>query len=204
MKRDFGPGVLLSTMAHEMLLGLLRKHGNHVSPQHSLALEQLLDGLTKQGLGTSPGRRAYALPCGSGKTLCVVAWVAAQYQLGLSLSIAISAQQIESLCSIKSGLIDAGVPECQIGIRHAASSGVRWPDTGDDDRPIMLGSHARIQGKLEMPAFCRYQGAPRDLLIWDESLISSDSSTHRVQDAKTSLGHFCVDGNGQRASGVYR
>jgi hypothetical protein len=190
MKRDFGPGVMLAATAHEALIHLLRKHGNQVSPQHSLALEHLLDGLTKQGLGTSPGRRAYALPCGSGKTLSVVAWVATQYRLGLGLSIAISAQQIEALCSIKTGLVDAGVPEGLIGIRHSAGTEVRWPDTGDDDRLIMLGTHARIRGKLEMPAFCRFQGSPRDLLIWDESLISSDSTTVSVQDAITALRHF--------------
>lgn len=195
MRRDFGPSVLLPKVAHEMLIETLNRHGNHVSPQHALSLEQLLDGFTKQGLGISPGRRAYGLPCGSGKTLSVVAWTAAQYHLGLSLSVAISAQQIDSLCNIKSSLIEAGVPEPQIGIRHTAGSAALWRDTGDEDRLIMLGSHVRIQGKAEMPAFCRHKGQPRDLLIWDESLISSDSTTLNVQDAKTSLGHFCADGS---------
>lgn len=191
----FGPSVSLSKLAHELLLTQLTKHGNEVSPQHALALEQLLDGFTKQGLGINTGRRAYALPCGSGKTLSVVAWIAAQYQLGLGLSVAVAAQQIESLCQIKSSLIDAGVPEHLIGIRHAKGAAATYPDTGEADLPIMLGSHSRIQGSLEMPSFCRHRGMPRDLLIWDESLVSSETTTLDVHDAASALNHFCAAGD---------
>lgn len=190
-----GPSVSLSKLAHELLLVQLRKHGNEVSPQHALALEQLLDGFTKQGLGINAGRRAYALPCGSGKTLSIVAWITAQYQLGLGLSVAVAAQQIESLCQIKSELVAAGVPESLIGIRHTKGTAARYPDTGEADLPIMLGSHSRIQGSLEMPSFCRHRGMPRNLLIWDESLVSSETTTLDVHDAVSALNHFCVVGD---------
>lgn len=194
MKRDFGPSVLLPQVAHAMLVGMLQRHGNHVSPQHALALEQLMDGFTKQGLGITPGRRAYALPCGSGKTLSVVAWIAAQHKLGLGLSVAVSAQQIKSLCDIKDALIVEGVPPGLIGIRHSMCAGsVGWPDTGEEDRLIMLGSHSRIQRSDEMPSFCRHKGQPRDLLIWDESLISSDTRIVEVHDADRALSYFCAD-----------
>lgn len=196
MKRDafdLGPSVLLPKVAHEMLLGMLQRHGNYVSPQHALALWQLLDGFTKQGLGITPGRWAYALLCGSGKTLSVVAWTAAQYKLGLGLSVAVSAQQIESLWNIKDALVAEGVPPDLIGIRHSMGTGGRWPDTGEEDRPIMLGSHSRIQGSDEMPSFCRHEGQPRDLLIWDESLISSDTTTVGVHDASSALAYFRAD-----------
>lgn len=191
MKRDIGPAALISTMAHDTLLAMLQRHDNHVCASHSLALWQLLQGFTNQAMGIHEGRFAYGLACGSGKTLSVVAWVAAQYKLGLNLSVAISAQQIKSLDELKDGLIAEGVPEPLIGIRHTMGlkSGY-WQDTGDEDRPIMLGSHSRIQRSEEMPTFCRYKGEPRDLLIWDESLISSDTTAIVVHDAVSALAYF--------------
>ena len=91
----------LTTLAHRRLIEMLQAHGNGVCEDHSFALWQLLSGFTEQGLHIRNRRIAYALACGSGKTLSVVAWIAAQYQLGLNLSVAVSAQQIASLCVIK-------------------------------------------------------------------------------------------------------
>lgn len=183
----------LTTLAHQLLIEMLERHGNGVCEDHSLALWQLMTGFTEQGLHIRNGRFAYALPCGAGKTLSVVAWIAAQYKLGLGLSVAVSAQQIASLCIIKKALIDAGVPESRIGIRHTHGAAADYPDTGVDERQIMLGSHSRIRGKDEMPAFCSYKGALRDLLIWDETLLSTDATTLVLNDADTGLMHFAKD-----------
>lgn len=180
----------LTALAHKLLLEELARHGNSISRLHAFALWQLVSSLTDQGLQIRPGRYAYALPCGAGKTLGVIAWIAAQHRLGLGLSIAVSAQQIDSLCVIKSGLIKAGVPENQIGIRHTKGHAAAWPDTGEEDRPIMLGSHARIRGKDDMPTFCTHRGAPRHLLIWDESLIASDATTLPMKLTETALAYF--------------
>lgn len=202
MKRDeFNPAIALQSrapeltmLAHHLLLSELKRLGNGISPDHSLALRQLLSGFSDQGLHIHHGRLAYALPCGSGKTKSIVAWIAAQHRLGLGISVAVASQQIVALCDIKSELIEAGVPETLIGIRHTKGSEVRWPDTDNEDRPIMLGSHSRIRGKDEMPAFCRYKGLPRDLLIWDESLISADVTVLELNVVDTALTHFTKNG----------
>ena len=183
----------LTTLAHRRLIEMLEGHGNGVSEDHSLTLWQLLSGFTEQGLHIRNRRIAYGLSCGSGKTLSVVAWIAAQYQLGLGLSVAVSAQQIASLCAIKEALIKAEVPETMIGIRHTFGSAAQYPDTGDEERSIMLGSHSRIRGKDEIPAFCLYEGTLRDLLIWDETLLSTDATTLLLNDADTALMHFAKD-----------
>lgn len=203
MKRDgFDPATALQSrapeltmLAHRLLLLELQRRGNGISPDHSLALRQLVSGFSDQGLHINHGRFAYALPCGAGKTTGVVAWIAAQYKLGLGLAVAVSSQQIVALCDIKSDLIEAGVPETHIGIRHTKGSAFKWLDTGDEDRPIMLGSHARIRGAEEMPAFCRYRGMPRDLLIWDESLISADTTVLDLSYADTALMHCAKGGS---------
>lgn len=44
-----------------------------------------------------------------------------------------------------------------------------------------------------MPDFCRHRGVPRDLLIWDESLISSDTTVLDLSYTETALMH-CAKG----------
>ncbi len=185
----------LTTLAHTLALETLQKEKpKGISASHSLALRQLMLNFTEQGLHLNRGRYAYALPCGAGKTTGVVAWIVAQHSLGLNISVAVASQQIEALCSVKSNLIKAGVPEYLIGIRHSKGASMIHPDTGASDRPIMLGSHSRIRGASEMPEFCRYQGAPRDLLIWDESLISADATVLDLKYTITALSHWTQGG----------
>lgn len=185
----------LTTLSHTLALEKLQTDKpNGISPNHSLALWQMMSAFTAQGLQINRGRYAYALPCGAGKTTGVVAWIVAQHRLGLNISVAVSSQQIEALCSIKSSLIDAGVPEHFIGIRHSKGSSVIFPDTGTSDRLIMLGSHCRIRGASENPEFCHYRGNPRDLLIWDESLISADATVLDLQYTVTALTHWARGG----------
>lgn len=166
----------LIDLSHARLLAAMQKHGNRISDTHSRALRDLLTGLTHQALGIDTGRFAYAMPCGAGKTLGMIVWIAAAWELGIRLSVAVSASQIKALGKIKGQLIERGVPESVIGLRHSytgdAAAGL-YPDTGDDDRPIMLVSHERIHRNREHEQFCKHLGASRNLLIWDESLLAS-------------------------------
>jgi hypothetical protein len=159
--------------AHRWLLVQMRRHGNDLSKTHSTALRDLMVGFTNQALGIDTGRFAYAMPCGAGKTLGMVIWLASAWKLGIHISVAISASQIEALCKIKDKLIEYGVPEAVIGVRHSYGATARYPDTGDDDRPIMLLSHERIRQGRARELFCRHLGNARHLLLWDESLIAS-------------------------------
>lgn len=53
-----------------------------------------------------------------------------------------------------------------------------------DDRLRTVGAGAVI------PGFCTHKGAPRSLLIWDESLISSDTTTLQLRMSETAMAHF--------------
>jgi hypothetical protein len=58
---------------HQRLLGMLRDHGNTVSPEHSEALHHLLWLMTAQAMGYLTGRFVAPLPTGSGKTTAITA-----------------------------------------------------------------------------------------------------------------------------------
>ena len=108
MKRDaFDPielrqnqAATLTAEAHKLVLQQLGKFGNSMSPEHSMALWQLMSGFTDQGLQIKRGRFAYALPCGSCKTERVFAWFGSQHLLWLCLSVGFLVQQVSALFNI--------------------------------------------------------------------------------------------------------
>jgi hypothetical protein len=63
----------LIQLAHIRWLSFLRKNGNQPSAEHQHAGWQLLRAMGDQLYGMRPGRYAYAVPCGGGKTQAVVA-----------------------------------------------------------------------------------------------------------------------------------
>ena len=175
----------LIELAHAKVLAALRGHGNDVSPLHALALRQLMEGMSNQGLGVAPGRFAYGLPPGTGKTQSVIAWIAAAWELRLGLSVAVSAAQIEALCAIKRDLLAAGIPGSDIGLRHSYGNLASEPDTGDEDRPIMLVSHTRIRGGRNAVLSSYHKGRVRDLLIWDETLMTANAESLSWQEVRS-------------------
>lgn len=195
----------LKAEMHRWHVGALRRFGNGISPTHQRALEELAEALCAQALGIVRGRLAYALPCGAGKTQAVVALIAAAYRLGLDLTFAVSANTIKALCLIKRDLMNAGVPEGVIGLRHDKNAselteeleGETVPpearlDTGDDDRPIMLVSHSRMRG-ANAALFTQHRGKPRDLMVWDESMFRADAAAIPLKRLRDSAAHFSAN-----------
>ena len=176
---------MLTEQAHADVLRALRSYGNDVGSLQATALKQLMAGMSRQGLGIERGRCAYGLPPGTGKTQSVIIWIAATWKLGLKLSVSVSAAHIEALCEIKRGLVTAGVPEHAIGLRHSHGARATEPDTGDLDRRIMLVSHSRMRGGGNTHLFSHHDGKPRDLLIWDETLMTTDAESLSWHDVKS-------------------
>lgn len=192
---------LLRTEALANLLRRLSELGNSIGLVHRHALGELLLALSEQAMGLRVGRIAYALPCGAGKTQSVIALIAAVHALSMPLTFAVSATQILALGRIKRDLVAAGVPRENIGLRHSKSGAELrklamaseddlspyLEDTGNGDFPVMLVCHARIRGAKEFPSFCAYDGRKRNLLIWDESLITTDAEALSLPDAISSI-----------------
>ncbi|SFP46706.1 hypothetical protein SAMN05216567_106283 [Variovorax sp. OK605] len=182
----------LVQLAHARWLSSLRKNGNQPSPEHQHAGWQLLRAMVDQLYGVSPGRYAYAVPCGGGKTQAVVALLLAMFELQVlgGKTVLVVAQQVSALCSIKRQLLDSAIPEHVVGIIHSLSD-AEYPNTGSDKRPIMLATHARLQRDGSLPECCRNRrGELHDLVVWDEALISTEAICLDLAETRTSLGHF--------------
>lgn len=183
----------LTSDAVARLIVTLMKRGNKLSPEHQTALNQMVRGMAEQALGEKAGRWVYGLPCGAGKTTAIVALIAASERLDLGLSFAIVAAKVEALCELKRDLVAAGVRVDRIALHHsypgpddppvAGREAASEPSDGDADRPISLGTHVRIRAG-NVPAFCLYRGEVRSLIIYDETLLRSETKQMQIEEVR--------------------
>lgn len=195
----------LTYRAFDIVTTNLSKFGNQLGVEHETALMELVGGFTLLAFGLKKGRYAYPLPTGMGKTQSIVAWCTALQELGYAdVSVAVAAGKVEALCQLKRDLISNGVPPEVIGLIHSykykdgltgdlPTGYASEPSTHDnDDRQIMLVTHTRITtGNLSQ--FNQYQGQPRNLLIWDESLLVSESRVISNKQVKKAFGYRSPD-----------
>lgn len=185
----------LTNLAHERLMSDLVRYGNIPSEAQSAALRSVLETYSRIALGELSGRWAHPLPTGAGKTRSIIAWLWAVNQLGLGdISVIVTASKVEALCTLRRDLIATGVPSERIGLVHSykydraaarafLEDGRELPpnyasaeSTEDhESRPFLLCTHQRIRGTRGIEPFNVYKGSPRTLVIWDESLLASDT-----------------------------
>lgn len=193
----------LTQMSFCLLVENLRKYGNKPSAEQLTALLELMVKYTGLVKGRIKGRYAFPLSCGLGKTQSVVALIRAlsymrqdtrpNNQIG-DVSITVCASKVEALCDIKRELMESLVPEEEIGLIHSyrydekiaeeylkgkaqlPEGFASLPATDDNEnRPFLLVTHNRVRGKSDVEMYNTYQGKPRSLMIWDESLFISDT-----------------------------
>ena len=180
----------LTTQAHAGLVDSLQKFGNMLSPQHEQALFALVDSFTRMASGDLKGRWAFGLPTGSGKTRAIIEWATAVHRQDLPYTVAVSASRIEALCTLKREMIDNGIPEEKIGLLHDDRNASLRATADNDDRPFMLCTHQRIRSKKDnLSLYNLYKGQARHLLIYDESLMSSDVQHFDFIDLCACLAH---------------
>ncbi len=167
----------LTNLAFRILLERLQHHNNQPSNKLQRALFALLESFTDMARGTLKGRWAFGLQTGLGKTTCAVAWLTALARLNLTgrITVAVASMDVEALCELWDKLSVLGVPVDQLGLLHAKTSARRKPTPEATTKPILLLCHARVRSKF-LDQFV-HQGKMRDLLIYDESLVATQSST---------------------------
>lgn len=177
MKFSNNTAKLLTDTAFSIAIRLLEDNGNKPHEHQRKALYAILDSMTGMAQGSLKGRWAFGLQTGLGKTTCAMAWVTALSRLGLTsdISSVIAAQDVESLCETYDALEQLGVGKDQIGLLHRKASARHHATVNATDRPILLLCHARVKAKF-LDQF-KYYGEMRDLLIYDESLVTTASST---------------------------
>lgn len=196
----------LAVQAHALTIAKLKGFGNRLTDSHKEALHRLAHELSLLTFGAKRGRYAYPLPTGMGKTQSVVAFCTALVTQGFDdKSVVVSATKVEALAGIKRDLIANGVPEDRIGLIHSYRHDPTMDPKGlpegfaslpatdeNDERQIMLVTHNRIKGG-KVDRFNWYRGAPRNLVIWDESLLVSRSRLISSKSMEKSLGHLRPD-----------
>lgn len=181
---------------------ILQDFGNVLSANH-------VEGLDKVGLlygdilfQKKHGRYAVALPTGTGKTTTIIALCHSIEHFGVDRGLMICAEKVEALCELKRDLQKYGVPEEKIGLVHGYQYDAGFnredpkPNTASEEsitdgeiatRPYLLVTHQRLRKSDGLEKF-RYHGRPRDLTIWDESLIAADGWSLGFKELHTAIG----------------
>jgi hypothetical protein len=165
----------LSDSAYGALINNLRRYGNEPSSQHQAALRQIIELFTSLATGSAQGRVGIPLPVGGGKSQAAACWSWAIWRLQLPLSVAIACNRVDQLAEMREELLKLGVDPAAIGVLHSKHDHPLANTEANEQRQIMLVTHARLQGGLRrLPEYANYQGTPRSLVIYDESLITAD------------------------------
>jgi hypothetical protein len=180
----------LTQYAQRNLISSLERFGNHLNTDHKQALVALVDGMTRMAEGRLKGRWAYGLPTGTGKTRAIIEWTSSVHSLGHPYNLAVSASRIEALCTLKRDLIANGVPAEKIGLLHNDPEASEPATDDNDERPFMLITHQRIRANEQnLRQYNFYQGQPRSLLLYDESLFASDVTHFGLRPLLASIAH---------------
>lgn len=179
--------------AYDILIKDLESHGNKPGDAHGAALMELVGTMTEYAYGKAYGRKAFGLPTGCGKTSAIISWITAIHRLGLEdIAVSVAASQVEALCGIKRKLIEHGVPEHQIGLKHSQDGIASEPSTGREDRRFQLVTHARVRAGNDDELFLKHKGSRRKVMIYDETLFRSDTASVPMHEVSVALAAFCV------------
>lgn len=180
----------LTNTSYKILKTSLTHFGNKLDTHHLMALYALVDTMTNMAEGKIQGRWAFGLPTGTGKTRAIIEWSTAVHKLNLPYTLAVSASRIEALCTLKREMMENGIPEEKIGLLHDDAKASMKATADNDDRPFMLITHQRIRSKASnLHQYNNYQGQPRNLLVYDESLMVSDVEHFTYADLTGALAH---------------
>lgn len=159
--------------------------------------------------GTTTGRYAVGLPTGLGKSTAITALLWAAHNLHPSdLSAVVCVQKVDALCALITVLTgpDFGVPRDKIALLHSyecdidcigdptqtpkAGMARMKSDTLEDakERPYVFVTHARAtRGENLSEAILSYNGNPRSITFYDESLMRSEAVGIRLKDIQVFL-----------------
>lgn len=166
------------------------EYGRDVSEGQRLAFRQVCNLLI--GLLDNEHSGWYCIPLGvgSGKTEAIKHLIKFLYEhdTDRSYSIALSLEKISEIETVKDWLIEKGVSTDYFRIVHhkveddIAEVFSRLPRT-----PVVIHTHYKLKGTSYLSEYFLYKGNQRNLLIFDESMLSSMTSAERSGDIDSLL-----------------
>jgi hypothetical protein len=197
----------LESRVMSTVVEMLERHDNKPNPEHLHGIKAIVKAMT-HGLFENERkfRKAFPLETGMGKTTCVVALVKELQDTDKSLLI--SAERIEQLEELQQQLVAEGVAPAKLGIFHSSES--KYPECPSvkpaelDQVQFLLAAHNRLKGDSQRSITERlmaYKGQPRDMVIWDESLLTTSSHSLDRATVRKAIGNWIIDYEEKRAAG---
>jgi hypothetical protein len=179
----------LSVIAFAQLSAFFDEIGSPLKGEHKQALRSFISVLDRGLNGELPAKyHLLSLDPGMGKTQACVhflkAWREQGYQPSSSILIGVS-----TLEEISSFVLAAGLPKEDFGVltSNADMNALGLPTSRHGDAKVLFTTQqmirSRTKGKLfaDAAAF-KYQGRPRTLRLWDESILPSAGVVLRRDD----------------------
>lgn len=194
LRLDSIAAAAVANTAQKIACSLLESRGNVLSPAHREAIGIVTREFAELAAGKLQGKRAYALPTGMGKTTAAAAFIAALYRLGHHhVAITVAASQVHALGKFREQLLELGVPDSSIGIKHTVhSSGIK--NTGDESRVYQLVTHVRARNTVNLSGTSQlaiaHEGRERALCIYDETLWRADTASMPIKEAMAALAYL--------------
>lgn len=156
---------------------MLEGYNNKLNNSHAKDINTIITGFV-DSIDGNDIKLAFPLYTGGGKSTCIRGLLMALHELDLDYSVVISAGYVKALCDLRQSLIDDGIPLYKIGLIHSQDSADILSDDHHEasNRQFVLVTHSRIKtANGTIPEYFFYNGVKRDLLIWDEALLSGHS-----------------------------
>jgi hypothetical protein len=191
---------------------LLEEHGNVLDNAHRLALRAIHNQLANMVNGEDShwhGRFGVAAPIGFGKSSAIAAFIAAAHQLrllGNGVTLLLTAYRVQQLYDFEDAILDAGLPQVElrkfVSVMHSLpSADVRRSSDTNEDAPVLMVAHNKIKTTYrkgerkhggsnrpeELVHFLKFHDEPRDLVVWDERAMVSESVAVQMRDLDDAL-----------------
>lgn len=188
----------LTARAHQDLIETLQAYGNKMDPKTTggrrvlEALETVTRYYSETAYGLRSGRYAFPLGTALGKTQSVVSWCNTVHEMDTGHTVLVCQELIESLIDTYRDLLDKGIPAEKVGIFHRDRKASVPCSTGDpEDYQFLLVSHQMIKSGSDVETYTSLSPfKSRDLAVWDESLIKSQSRFQSAADLAGALGNI--------------
>ena len=183
------------------------RHGQRWSPEHASALFNLHHTYVLTARGFTRGRVAWPLAVGTGKSESLVAFVKAQYEEHAAgrqaHTLLVCMEQVRQLSDLYRAITSTGVPASFVGVYHLKSEAEVSTDNlvapctvaEASTFRVLLATHSKmLKGDRSIADVNTFEGHPRDLVVWDESLIKSrgySSDLLEIEEANALFGISC-------------
>jgi len=188
-------------------IDMLEMHGNKPGERHLDGIRAIVRAMV-HGLYEADAkfRKAFPLETGMGKTTCVIAL--AQEIQHTDKSLLITAERIEQLIEMREQMIQAGVDASKLGIFHSSQHKYpHCPSINIDQLghvQFLLSAHNRVKSDsmhFIAERLMAYQNRKRDLVIWDESLITTTAYAQERGAVRKAINGWLIDYEEKRQHG---